>query len=149
PAPADGVLASVSLSEGDEAAPGAVLGLLNAGAAASDRQLPAGSQSTQAPSMPAGSRQSDVAANGSRQPGLSPLGRRLTRDNSLDAADISGTGRQGRITHKDLEAHTPDRNPRSPAKTRSTPAAKLESQRIPHDNMRKSIAEHMAKSLAT
>ena len=53
-APADGVLTAISLNEGDEAAPGATLGTLNTGVAASDRRLPAGNtapaQATVAPS---------------------------------------------------------------------------------------------------
>src|SRR5262249_31505602 len=80
---------------------------------------------------------------------LSPLVRRLIADNGLDASQIAGTGRDGRITHEDVEAHIRDRNTKAPALAKPAPAAALRSRRIPHDTMRKSIAEHMAKSLAT
>jgi 2-oxoglutarate dehydrogenase E2 component (dihydrolipoamide succinyltransferase) len=42
PAPADGVLTEIALKEGDEAPPGATLGVLTLGVSASDRRLPAG-----------------------------------------------------------------------------------------------------------
>lgn len=154
PAPADGVLSSIALGEGDEAAPGAVLGLLSAGDAAADRRLPAGttvsqpSQASQAEApMPAGSRRS--AASGPGETRLSPLVRRLISDNGLNASQIAGSGRDGRITHEDVEAFLRDRNTHAPAPKPAPAVAKLQSRRIPHDNMRKSIAEHMAKSLAT
>jgi 2-oxoglutarate dehydrogenase E2 component (dihydrolipoamide succinyltransferase) len=77
---------------------------------------------------------------------LSPLVRRLIADNGLDATEIGGTGRDGRITHEDVEAHIRARNAKAPARPAS--ASKLQGRRIAHDGMRKSIAEHMAKSLA-
>ncbi len=38
-------------------------------------------------------------------PQLSPLVRRLTRDNGLDPGAITGTGAQGRVTGRDVQAH--------------------------------------------
>src|SRR5574338_917808 len=90
PSPADGVLASISLGEGDEAAPGALLGMLSAGIAAKS-------------GPPAPSPASAVSAGGraggpdSRQR-LSPLVKRLLAETGLDASHIPGTGRDGRIT---------------------------------------------------
>ncbi|WP_395646974.1 dihydrolipoamide acetyltransferase family protein [Terricaulis sp.] len=153
PAPADGVLTSIALSEGDEAAPGAVLGVLSAGAAAADRRLPAGtvsdtSQAAQTETrMPAGSRRSAESSAGETR--LSPLVRRLIADNGLDASQISGSGRDRRITHEDVEAFLRNRSTKAPAPKPAPAVAALQSRRIPHDTMRRSIAEHMAKSLAT
>jgi 2-oxoglutarate dehydrogenase E2 component (dihydrolipoamide succinyltransferase) len=149
-APADGVLASISLQEGDEAAPGAVLGVLTLVVAASDSgRPPAGNTVTAntasvASEEPAGSRRS---AASERELRLSPLVKRLLSDHRLSAADISGTGRDGRITHKDVEDHIA-RGAAKPAAKASPPAA-IKGGRIPHDAMRKSIAEHMARSVAT
>jgi 2-oxoglutarate dehydrogenase E2 component (dihydrolipoamide succinyltransferase) len=139
PAPADGVLASIALGEGDEAAPGATLGVLTLGVAAADRRpsagTPANAQSAEA-KMPTGSQRSDAE----REARLSPLVKRLLSDHKLDAADVSGTGRDGRITHKDIE----DAIARGTAK----PTAAIVGGRIPHDAMRRSIAEHMSRSVA-
>ena len=146
PAPADGVLASIDLNEGDEAAPGAKLGVLSL--RAEDRRLPAGKPVQSAPAvqtetkMPAGSRRSSVG--GDREMRLSPLVKRLLSDHQLDAANILGTGRDGRITHKDVEDFIKT-GATLPAKQSYAP---LEGRKIPHDAMRRAIAEHMSRSVA-
>src|SRR5688572_19384269 len=146
PAPADGVLASIALGEGDEAAPGATLGVLTlGGVAAADRRpsagTPANTQSVEA-KMPAGSRRSE----GETETRLSPLVKRLLSDHKLDAADVSGTGRDGRITHKDVEDFIARGKTRPTAKP--APAPVIVGERVPHDAMRRSIAEHMSRSVA-
>nr|WP_239590916.1 2-oxo acid dehydrogenase subunit E2 [Vitreimonas flagellata] len=147
PAPADGVLAAIALGEGDEAAPGAVLGVLTLGVEASERQLPAGNvQPANAQSdetkMPAGSRRS---ADG-REMRLSPLVKRLVSEHRLDVDAITGTGRNGRVTHLDVEHHIARGSAKASAKP--APASAIVGGRIPHDAMRRAIAEHMSRSVA-
>jgi 2-oxoglutarate dehydrogenase E2 component (dihydrolipoamide succinyltransferase) len=143
PSPADGVLASIALNEGDEAAPGATLGVLTLGGAG-DRRLPAGFQpetgASSAIDMPAGGRRSAEPG----EPRLSPLVKRLLSDNKLSPAEIAGTGRDGRITHKDVEAFLD----RAPSDAQKAGLKARDPRRIPHDAMRKSIAEHMSRSVA-
>ena len=133
PSPGDGVLASIALNEGDEAAPGATLGVLTLGVAAKS--------GPPAPS-PANAVDAGEGAGGpdSRQR-LSPLVKRLLAEHGASASDIAGTGRDGRITHKDVQDHVA----RGPARA---PAAPVKGGKIPHDAMRRSIAEHMARSVA-
>jgi 2-oxoglutarate dehydrogenase E2 component (dihydrolipoamide succinyltransferase) len=148
PAPADGVLASIALGEGDEAAPGAVLGVLELGVAASDGQLPAGN-ATPSPiqsaetKMSAGSRRSEDG----REMRLSPLVKRLVAEHQLNVEAIEGTGRNGRVTHQDVEAHIARGSTKTVAK--SAPASAVVGGRVPHDAMRRAIAEHMSRSVAT
>jgi len=151
-APADGVLTSIVLGEGDDAAPGAVLGMLSLGLAASDRRLPAGTSAANpqavASKEPAGSRRSPESQPQEQR--LSPLVKRLLADNKLDATDITGTGRDGRITHKDVEIYMERASSdtlNAGLKAR-TPAARIQGSRIPHDAMRRSIADHMSRSVA-
>jgi 2-oxoglutarate dehydrogenase E2 component (dihydrolipoamide succinyltransferase) len=132
PAPADGVLASIALGEGDEAAPGAVLGVLTLIAAAGAAAKPAQRSAPEA----------RASANGGER--LSPLVKRLLSEHGLSAAQIAGSGRDGRITHRDVEEHLA-RGAKPAAK--ATPAP-IGGNRIAHDPMRKSIAEHMARSIA-
>ncbi len=137
PSPSDGVLASIALNEGDEAAPGAVLGVLTLGVAAKS-------------GPPAPSPASTVfAGEGAGGPDLrqrlSPLVKRLLSEHRVSASDISGTGRDGRITHKDVQDHVA-RGPANPAAR--APAAPVKGGKIPHDAMRKSISEHMSRSVA-
>jgi 2-oxoglutarate dehydrogenase E2 component (dihydrolipoamide succinyltransferase) len=145
PAPADGVLASIALNEGDEAAPGATLGVLSL--VAEDRRHLAGNATANASPIrseaPAGSRRSPDGDPPEQR--LSPLVKRLLSEHSVSARDITGSGRDGRITHKDVE----DFIARGKAKPSPLKAAPLKGGRIPHDAMRKSIAEHMSRSVAT
>src|SRR5262249_3613706 len=141
PAPADGVLAAIMLGEGDDAAPGAVLGTLSSGAGANVSQTPAkqSAVSSQRPTS-AAARSSD-----GREVRLSPLVRRLLADNRIDTNAIKGTGRDGRITHEDVETYL--KAPRAPAAP-SKPG-EIRSHRVRHDSMRRFIAEHMTRSVQT
>ena len=142
PSPGDGVLASIALNEGDEAAPGATLGVLTLGAAATAQvHKPPTERQTQ--SLP------DANAappnNDGREMRLSPLVKRLLSDHRLDAEAVAGTGRDGRITHKDVQDHVARGSAKPTAKA---PAAAVKGGTIPHDAMRKSIAEHMSRSVS-
>lgn len=144
PSPADGVLASIALNEGDEAAPGSTLGVLNTSVIPDARSASRDSEPKAAPAAlgsepPIGSARNDEE----REMRLSPLVKRLLSEHRVDAASITGTGRGGRITHKDVE----DRIARGPVKT-TTPSASVRGGKIPHDAMRRSIAEHMSRSVA-
>lgn len=155
PAPADGVLAAIVLGEGDEAAPGAVLGVLTLGVEASDRRLPAGNATPSSTrvvetKMPAGSRRSEDG----REMRLSPLVKRLVAEHRLDVAAIAGTGRNGRVTHHDVEQHIALVPPEF-SLARSAQASRFAGEdsggprKIPHDAMRRAIAAHMSRSVAT
>ncbi len=152
PAPADGVLESIALNEGDEAAPGAVLGILSVG---SSLVIPDATQSRSGTQGQATARRhqgSGFAADAAprngdgRETRLSPLVKRLVSEHRLDIGAISGTGRDGRITHKDVEDHIARG---AKAAANAAPPAAIIGGRIPHDPMRRSIAEHMARSVAT
>ncbi|MFT3729009.1 MAG: 2-oxo acid dehydrogenase subunit E2 [Terricaulis sp.] len=139
PAPADGVLTAITLSEGDDAAPGAVLGLLAVGAA----PRAAASASPAMAKAPATLAPADKRTGGEQR--LSPLVRRLLADNKLDASAIKGTGRDGRITHEDVESHLRQ----ATARVITGKPGELRSHRVRHDSMRRFIAEHMTRSVQT
>ncbi|MEQ1818139.1 MAG: 2-oxo acid dehydrogenase subunit E2, partial [Terricaulis sp.] len=146
PSPGDGVLASIALGEGDEAAPGATLGVLSLVIPDATKSR-SGSQGQQTEQQPMGSGLAASAAprnDDDREMRLSPLVKRLLSDHRLDAAAVAGTGRDGRITHKDVQDHVA-RGPAKPAAKAA--AAPVKGGKIPHDAMRKSIAEHMSRSV--
>jgi 2-oxoglutarate dehydrogenase E2 component (dihydrolipoamide succinyltransferase) len=83
--------------------------------------------------------------------------RRLLAQHQLDPRDITGTGRDGRITHQDVLANIEGKS-RAPAPKPAPPPVQAPvqsskpqagSKRIPHTNMRRAIAEHMSRSLST
>jgi 2-oxoglutarate dehydrogenase E2 component (dihydrolipoamide succinyltransferase) len=63
---------------------------------------------------------------------LSPAVRRLLQENALRAADVPGSGRNGRITAQDVARRV---------------TAKPASARVPHTAIRRRVAEHMVRSL--
>ncbi|MGH6950965.1 MAG: dihydrolipoamide acetyltransferase family protein [Vitreimonas sp.] len=152
PAPADGVLASIALNEGDEAAPGATLGVVSLVIpdATTSRS---GTQGQTTERRPLGSGFAAGAAprnDEGREPRLSPLVKRLLAEHKLSAETITGTGRDRRITHKDVEAFLDRASSdaqRAGLKARGPGAGGP--RRIAHDAMRRSIAEHMSRSVAT
>jgi 2-oxoglutarate dehydrogenase E2 component (dihydrolipoamide succinyltransferase) len=96
---------------------------------------------------------------------LSPSVRRLLKEHSIAAADVDGTGRNGRITAQDVARHAagaasapaaaaPTRAAAAsaPAAARSAPAAPAPAaaagtSRVLHTAIRRRVAEHMTQSL--
>lgn len=84
---------------------------------------------------------------------LSPAVRRLIKENDIDVKSIHGSGKQGRVTRDDINNHLKNPPLLNQSRTNSLfddslPIARsLKGKMIPHSNMRKSIASHMAASL--
>lgn len=151
PAPADGVLATIERAVDQPVLPGDLLATLDV----ADRGLP-----------PAGAPAPDAEPAAAERQRLSPAVRRLLRELALDPAEITGSGRDGRITAADVEKHrlglgggrapgarAPVAAP-MPAAPASTPAVMPvpaptapATERIPHTPMRRRIAERMVESL--
>ena len=76
---------------------------------------------------------------------ISPLSRRLARENGLDADSIEGTGPGGRIVRRDVEAAI-ESNKKFVPKVVSTSISTGEFVDIPHSSMRKAIARRLTES---
>jgi 2-oxoglutarate dehydrogenase E2 component (dihydrolipoamide succinyltransferase) len=155
PAPCDGVLASIALTEGDEAAPGAVLGVLALGSSPVIPDETKSRSSTQGQATERRLLGSELAANAkprnddTREMRLSPLVKRLLSEHRVEASAITGSGRDGRITHRDVEAFITRGGQTPSASSRPSAAGgRLPSAQIKHDAMRRSIADHMSRSVA-
>ena len=134
-APGDGVLVEILKPEGESVEPGDIVGRIGSGIRA-----PSESRSAAEPIPPkAGTAPpaTDQAAE------LSPAVRRLLQQHGLEASAIKGTGRGGRITVQDVEAAAQAGTPAA------TPAGGPTGRRVPHTQIRKSIAEHMVRSMRT
>jgi 2-oxoglutarate dehydrogenase E2 component (dihydrolipoamide succinyltransferase) len=112
PAPAAGVLADVAAKDGDTVAVGAVLGQIKEGAAAAGgaavKSAPAATPSTPPPSPPqsapaAAPKPAPATARPADAP-LAPSVRKLAAESSVDAANIAGSGKDGRVTKGDMLA---------------------------------------------
>lgn len=78
---------------------------------------------------------------------VSPLVRRLAREQEIDPAAITGTGPNGRIVRRDLEAWLAAGGASRPAAQTSSATAGFED--IPHTGMRRAIARRLTESKST
>jgi 2-oxoglutarate dehydrogenase E2 component (dihydrolipoamide succinyltransferase) len=130
-APATGILREILKSTDQPIQAGEVLGRIEVGEATAAAPTPAREPTS------TGERPSTAAE-------LTPAVRRLLAEHGLEASALSGTGRGGRITVQDVEAHIASR-PTPPAN--AEPGA-YPSLKVPHTGMRRSIAQHMVQSVA-
>jgi len=134
--PVTGVLCEILVDEQSNVEPGDVLGRIDASA---DVSATVQSQTTDKQAESGGKKGADGGAR------LSPAVRRLIKKHGLDAARISGTGRDGRITHEDVENFIATREAASRLETE---APVLEgASLVPHSPMRRRIARHMVESM--
>jgi 2-oxoglutarate dehydrogenase E2 component (dihydrolipoamide succinyltransferase) len=143
-APASGVLREIVKHEQEEIEPGGLLGWIEPGdASASATATPAiRERVAPAPREPASRERAPqgVTRKGAAATLLSPAVKRLLAESGLDAADVQGTGANGRITVSDVLSHVP-------TQTKPAPLGLPPSHAVPHSAMRKRIAEHMVESL--
>lgn len=147
-APATGRLIEILRNDGEQVEPGDVLGRIEA-SIESSVAAPRVEAPPAATSQADGTEKSQGTAGGSGE--LSPAVRRLLKEHGLDASQIKGSGRGGRITADDVTAAVQSPSPAAaqPTKQASGSASSMSSHRVPHTQMRRSIAQHMAQSVAT
>lgn len=163
PSPAEGQLVEVLKEVNSEVTPEEVLARIRVG-----EQAPSSSADELAPTSRPATANGSVAREGPSA--LSPSVRRLLHQNSLIAADIAGSGRNGRITAQDVLRHVASQAQRGPrpaaidsqAYAQATPVpvkpvlvkpsaamhSSTHSTKIPHTPIRRRVAEHMAHSMA-
>ena len=121
PAPAAGTLGEITAAEGVTVEVGAILAMLNEGAApAASSTAPAAPAATPAPATPAPAPAPAPVASDIQ---LSPAVRRLVEENGLNPAAIAGTGVDGRITKADVLAHMKGGSPAASQVVQAAPAA--------------------------
>ncbi len=101
-APSDGVIASITVGEGETVEVGAILGELDEGAVANDVPKKEEKAPAKAAAAPAPAKQQS-APSASATAKTSPAIRKMINDNNLDAAQIPATGKDGRLTKEDVQ----------------------------------------------
>ncbi len=168
PSPFEGKLVKITAASGETVQVGAVLAQIEVADAAS-----AGAQATkqqpQAAAAPAVAapptrevsedRTPEVATSGGGdgRARLSPAVRKLAAEHGLDPATLRGSGLGGRVTRDDVLAAvggdqaptTAPARPATPAAPAPTPVDGKREELVKLSVMRRSIAEHMVRSLAT
>jgi 2-oxoglutarate dehydrogenase E2 component (dihydrolipoamide succinyltransferase) len=139
--PGTGRLAEIIKNDGDQVEPGEVLGRIDL-----DGE---GAPSAPAAPPPPATAQADGTEKAAASQDLSPAVRKLLKEHKLDAAQITGTGKGGRITAEDVLKHVETQSTSGHARGTETPGAGVKSHRVAHTQMRRSIAQHMVQSVAT
>jgi len=136
-APAAGIISEIRIQQDEDVNPGDVLCTLNTDADAETAVATEPAPAVEPPS-------SDTAVQTGNER-LSPAVRQRVLQHNLDLQGIAGSGRDGRITLQDVETLIAERGSVQKA---AAPVFTAEgSEIIPHDKMRRRIADNMVASL--
>ena len=151
-APVDGVLIEVLKEAGDVVLSEEPIARIEEGAAASAASSaePAAAATSPEPAVPAAAEHDDGDVQ------LGPAARRLAEENNIDISQVTGTGKDGRITKEDLLQHlkAPPAAPAAaaaPVTSTATgglpdatgPSGERIEKRVPMTRMRKRIADRL------
>jgi pyruvate dehydrogenase E2 component (dihydrolipoamide acetyltransferase) len=132
--PAAGVVASINVNEGETVEVGTLLAVI----AVEGEDTQDAAEPVPQPTIPKKPQAATGAGDKSTGDRLSPAVKRLVREHDLDITTIQGSGRDGRVTRKDVLKHI-----------ESDVTSESGVERIPFDRIRKVTAEHMLRSKAT
>ena len=154
PSPVAGIVAEIVVAEGVTAKVGATLAIIRESGAAKPAAAPAVPLPSVTPSVSAAHTPLRAPSSASRVNAadrLSPVVRRLVAEHSLNPADITGTGRDGRITREDVKDYIARRGsrPASAPVAAAGPAPLQAGQTVAFNGIRKRVAENTAKSWQT
>lgn len=135
-APESGELVQINLDTGDEIQDDKILGVIDSSIALHNNSQ--NHKEVKSIKEPPKADEEIVVTNSNKT--ISPAVRRLVQQNSIDIKLINGTGKDQRITSRDISNFL--ENPKV-----AKPRNKLDNQHIPLSTMRKSIANHMVQSL--
>jgi len=99
PAPEAGVMGEHKVAVGDTVEVGAVIATIEAGSGSAAKAAPAPAQAKEEPKTEAKADEPDASIT------LSPSVRRLVLEHGVDPSQISGTGKDGRLTKADVEQY--------------------------------------------
>jgi 2-oxoglutarate dehydrogenase E2 component (dihydrolipoamide succinyltransferase) len=162
PAPAAGVLTEILAQDGETVAPGALLGKIKEGAAASAKSAPASAATPAAakaapapakPPPPAAPKTPPVDAP------LAPSVRKLAAESGVSASTVPGSGKDGRVTKGDMmdaiaravAAPTPVAQPAAAVQVRppSAPDDAAREERVRMSRLRQTIARRLKEAQTT
>ena len=173
PSPVAGTLLEIRIQEDEDAEVGQVLAIIgDASAAAPAAAAPAApapvdeAPEAAAPAAPAAETPAPAAgvpATADGEAYVTPLVRKLAKDNNIDLSTVKGTGVGGRIRKQDVQAAIAAKGSAAPAAASAAPAAEAGTSKAPHTfevspkrgtvektaRIRQVIAKRMRESLDT
>lgn len=154
PAPTSGVIKEIRVQNGATVTSGQVLAILEAGEGAVAAKPQAQSAPPTQPSAASGGGHGGGGAAAAAK--LAPSAKRMVEEHKLDAGQIAGSGRDGRISKGDVIQHMAGKETAPAKAAKPTPAVKMPSptgarteQRVPMTRLRARIAERLVQAQAT
>jgi 2-oxoglutarate dehydrogenase E2 component (dihydrolipoamide succinyltransferase) len=142
PAPVAGVIKSLGKAAGTTVTSGELLATIDEQATGAPAK-PAAKAEKPEPATKAKKSESAPVAKDESGGRLSPAARRLVEENKLSAGEISGSGRDGRITKTDVAQHLES------GQSARAPAGSRHDQRVPMSRLRARIAQRLVEAQAT
>lgn len=138
PSPIDGTLAKILKQPGEEADIGEVIAQLTAGAGAPSKAAEAPAKEA-TPEAKGKDISAAVAPAKEESPIVSPAARRVLDENKVDAAEVQGSGKGGRVMKEDAIAHVEAKSAAAPtaepaAKSQAAPARSSVAQSPPAES---------------
>ncbi|MDC3267324.1 2-oxo acid dehydrogenase subunit E2 [Gammaproteobacteria bacterium] len=162
PSPVEGVVGSVLVSEGETVDVGTTLAIINnkdANGGSPDRStdakkkvsVPEPIKNDSTAELPKTQQvvSPPKASKKERRLKLSPVVRRLLAEHEINAQEVLGSGRGGRITRSDIMDFLDNRSTKPSIKPVPHSKPIGDSNRIPFDRIRRVTAEHMVRSKTT
>jgi 2-oxoglutarate dehydrogenase E2 component (dihydrolipoamide succinyltransferase) len=156
-----GTLSEIAAKEGENVEVGALLGMIGEGGAAPAKKAEAAAPEAPAEAAkPAEAASAVTASEDDDKDKLSPAVRKLVDENNLDAGQISGTGKDGRLTKGDVLMFMKDGGGAAAPAAAPAPAAKpaapvapraddVREERVKMTRLRKRIAERLKEAQNT
>jgi 2-oxoisovalerate dehydrogenase E2 component (dihydrolipoyl transacylase) len=165
PSPFEGRLVRIVVAEGRTVPIGVEIAQMEVAEGAAAPEV-AETPSVEAPGAPEPAAEALAAppppgSPGAERPKLSPAVRRLSQEHGIDPGQVTGTGEGGRVTYDDLLAYIAIRREAAlapehaapsapePAPAALRPSGERREERVTITAVRRQIAEHMVRSLAT
>ncbi len=158
PVPIDGVIAVIGKAGEDwKSALAAAQGGSSNGSNGQKAAAPAPEPAAAAPEAPASTPAAAASEEEDKRVKASPLARSIAKDAGIDIAQVAGSGDQGRIVKKDVEAALESQKSAPAAAKSEAPAAPAttyaagsgEYEEVPVSQMRKTIARRLSESKFT
>ena len=152
-APADGVISKIIKDEGETVLSAEVIAEFDAGAAgesaskssddSSEEKVEESVEKTEAGAAPVVEKSSNAAQSQETVKDQAPSVRKALTEKGVDAKDVEGTGRGGRITKEDVTNHQSKPASSSSATPLSQSVGERVEKRVPMTRLRKRVAERL------
>jgi len=139
-APSSGVVENINVAEGSSVTPGMDLGSIKEGAV---QDVPAAAKSEPSLASP-GSAQQHAPNNGTKSDIMSPAASKIAAEKGVSSSDVSGSGKDGRITKADVMSASP----KVSISQTAVSSSRVE-ERVKMSRLRKTIAQRLKDSQNT